>query len=274
MHIEDSKKFLCWKALGCPDNFFDKSLDIDGLVKICGGIPLVLEMVDSQLRKYGNDVRTCESTIQFLKDTLLKAIEEEALVKISEQGRVIVHDIFQARGRKLSEENRIRDHQSLQSALQDTQRLKKLKGIRLPWKSDSEPEFQLQAEHLDDMGRCLRVLSFGTGTRVTGASTRKIENLRYLNVHEDCSPMELYKLPRLAIFNGRIRSDDRLRVTKLQAVGLDESFGKLTRLEELYLSQNGDYMTRLPQSFGQLKSLRCLELYSFRELASLPDTFG
>ncbi|GLJ57549.1 hypothetical protein SUGI_1342640, partial [Cryptomeria japonica] len=234
---KDSKKFLCWKALGSADKFFDKSLDIDGLLRICGGNPSVLEMIGSKLRKHGNDVCVCESTIEFFKGTLakgkgdlskkvfdmvyntlqenmykdafldiaaffynwpertvgyivdevaLKAIEEAALVQISEARRVIAYDIVQARGRKLSKADRITNPQSLHSALQDTQRLEKLKGIHLPQKyvdfywvfdGDYEPEFQLTAEHLDKTHQCLRVLILNIETKVTGACTKQFVNL-------------------------------------------------------------------------------------------------
>ncbi|GLJ45129.1 hypothetical protein SUGI_0949980 [Cryptomeria japonica] len=45
---------------------------IDGLVKICGGVPLVLEMVGSALHNLGEDVRAWESTIEVVKDALVK----------------------------------------------------------------------------------------------------------------------------------------------------------------------------------------------------------
>ncbi|GLJ35919.1 hypothetical protein SUGI_0720660 [Cryptomeria japonica] len=298
-----SKKLLCLKALGSADKDFGKSLDIDGLVKLCGGVPLVLEMVGSKLRNLGNDVRACESTTDFLKDTLVKgegdlseklvdavyntlendvykdafldiaaffnkwsqqsvscivgdvalrAIEDAALVRISEEEKVIVHDIIQARGRKLSEGDRITGHQSIQRVLQDTQRLEKLKGIWVPdcpelWSQPSTDDFdgfQLQPNHLE-----------------------LLKSLRFLHF-QHCS--ELKRLPESF---GTLSALKMLTLLGSKLNCLPESFGLLSRLEELDI-QECECLEGLPQSFSQLSRLKKLNISFCRKLSRLPDGFG
>ncbi|XP_059064644.1 disease resistance protein RPV1-like [Cryptomeria japonica] len=372
LQCAESKKLLSKKVFGNPDATFDSSSDIDGLVNICGGIPLVLDLVGSRLHRDRdpNNLSSLNNTIEYFKNSLatgeselidkvvdvvyeslrdhykdafldiaaffsnwerrivsyivgemeLKTLEDVALVKIS-NCRVQLHDVVLRRGRKLSESDRITDPQSLANILEDPQgqkkvyfnskyfneivyedfvdqkigwcfesgislmaRLEKLKGIWLPWIVDDEPAFQLLAKHLDRMGN-LRILCLTSGTTVTGVCTRKFENLRYLSVFKgQSSPMELNKLPRLAIFEGRIRSDNRfcdlphslrsLKVYDFEFLELDERFGNLVQLEELELWQDKQYIRKLLESFGQLRSLRRLSLCNFRELICLPESFG
>ncbi|GLJ36175.1 hypothetical protein SUGI_0725900 [Cryptomeria japonica] len=309
--LREAKQLLCQKVFDNPDGSYNKNLDIDGLVKLCGGIPLVLnldslakgegelteravDMVYNSLQKdrykdafidiaafFSNWDRHTVSYI--VGENELVALEEAALVKIS-KGQVELHDVVLTRGRKLSESNRITDPQSLADIIEDKQRLKELKGIWLRWKFPDEPAFQLLAEHLDKMHNSLRVLCLTSGTKVNGMCTRNFENLRYLVNYGDCSPVELNKLPRLAIFEGCIESDvglcnlphslRNLKVNDLESIGLAEGFGNLPHLEELELSQNKHFMTTLPDSFCQITSLRRLKLSSFKELTSLPSSFG
>ncbi|XP_059076402.1 TMV resistance protein N-like [Cryptomeria japonica] len=330
---EDSKKFLCLKALGSVDKSFDKSLDIDGLLEICRGLPLVLEMVASKLLKLGNDVRACKRTIEFLKDTLpkserdlsektvdvvyntlekdlykdaflditaffnnwdermvgyivgeeaLQAVKEAALVKITEEGKVIVHDIVRARGRKLSEGDRITDHKSLKWALEDTQRIEKLKGIWLRPPDDSH-EFQLEAKDLELMNRSLRILHLGERNRLDGESKEIFPNLRLLHITGHFG-MELTMLERLAVLQADLESSEELPnslcVPSLRILNLTGSklaclpniLGQLTRLEELNISRCKQ-LSSLPDGFGQLKSLMYLHMSGCSNLRYIPDDF-
>ncbi|KAH9290382.1 hypothetical protein KI387_034499 [Taxus chinensis] len=297
----DAKKLLCRRALGNADDSFEKNSDIDRLVKMCGGIPLVLLFAGSKLRKLGNNASACNNTISFLEQSLekgegglsekvvgevynsleedlykeafldiaaffnkwekrkvgyivgevaLKALEEAALVTITEQGNVNLHDIVLARGRKLSEMDRITGFESFQNALEDTKRLQKLKGIWLP------DAFRVEAKHLDMMNRSLRVLFLGRVYEFDGESKKKFPNLRFLHAGSSLA-MELKEFENLAVLEWGVNND--------------ENFGNLRRLEELSLSLVN--ATTLPDSFGQLKSLKILNLTSSK-LRSLPDSFG
>ncbi|GLJ36140.1 hypothetical protein SUGI_0725010, partial [Cryptomeria japonica] len=332
---EEAKKLLSKKALDSPFKTFDASSDIDGLLRVCGGIPLVLNLVGTRLRKHRDDLSALNSTIESFKDSLgkgesdltqkvvdvvyeslqedrykeafldiaaffsswdrdtvryivgddeLVALEDAALVKISDD-KVELHDVVLKRGRKLpGSDYRITDRQSLADIIEDTQRLEKVKGIRLPYTSYGEHKFQLQAEHLDKMHKCLKVLFLRGRIEVNGTCSRKFENLRYVTVDdEDCSPMELKKLPRLSIFEGRLRSDDRLcdlphslRCLQLSSVreltSLPNTFGQLINLEKLTF--NCLELSSLSDNFGQMKSLKYLKIVGCRSLERLSDTFG
>ncbi|XP_057866895.2 disease resistance protein RUN1 isoform X2 [Cryptomeria japonica] len=63
----DARKLVCKKALGNVNASLEKHLSIDKLVECCGGIPLVLEMVGSNLLADGSNV---SDWLKFLKETL------------------------------------------------------------------------------------------------------------------------------------------------------------------------------------------------------------
>ncbi|GLJ36137.1 hypothetical protein SUGI_0724900 [Cryptomeria japonica] len=66
----EGKKLLCKGAFGNSDATFDSSCDIDGLVTVCSGIPLVLDLVGSRLRKYRYNLSLLNRSIQSFKDSL------------------------------------------------------------------------------------------------------------------------------------------------------------------------------------------------------------
>ncbi|XP_059077272.1 uncharacterized protein LOC131042691 [Cryptomeria japonica] len=224
-----------------------------------------------------------ERTVGYIVgEVALQAIKEAALVKITEEGKVVVHDIVQARGRKLSEMDRITDHKSLRYALQDAQRLEKLKGIWLPPPDDSD-EFQLEAKHLELMNRSLRILHLGERNRLDGESKETFPNLRLLHITGDLG-MELTKLERLAVLQADLanynRLPDSLRLSSLRTLNLrgsklvclPNSFGKLSRLEDLNIS-HCEQLSRLPDGFGQLNSLTYLHMSGCSNLEMVSDDF-
>ncbi|KAH9289699.1 hypothetical protein KI387_033816, partial [Taxus chinensis] len=76
LSAEQAKKLLCNKALRGVNANFHESVDIDGLVNICGGIPLVLEIVGSRLGKWVRDVSECKEFVESLKKKLMEGEKE------------------------------------------------------------------------------------------------------------------------------------------------------------------------------------------------------
>ncbi|KAH9289953.1 hypothetical protein KI387_034070, partial [Taxus chinensis] len=68
----EAKKLLCKQSLLSHDAFSPNGVDIDGLLRMCEGIPLVLELVGSKLREHADNISACNQTVSFLKDTILK----------------------------------------------------------------------------------------------------------------------------------------------------------------------------------------------------------
>ncbi|GLJ26861.1 hypothetical protein SUGI_0524990 [Cryptomeria japonica] len=337
-----AKKLLCKKALGNSDASLEKHLSIDKLVECCGGIPLVLEMVGSNLLTDGSNV---SYWLKFLNETLqngegelsekivncvyeslletsykeafldvahffqnwkwaevgyitgevqLKALQDAALVKNSEEGKLTMHDIVGARARWLAKFQRIVSVQSLKDVFQDKQKLRQVKGIFL---SDNEEQIQIPAEDLDLMSESLRVLCLGKSSSVLGRCKASFKNLRFLQLPQSVRLMKLkntFKLPgslvklssleklklldcstfrRLPIHFGQIECLRYLTINGCKNfIGLPESFRNLARLEELKIYWCD--MERLPYNFGQLNCLRHLKLRGCSKLTSLPESFG
>ncbi|XP_057865103.2 disease resistance protein RPV1-like [Cryptomeria japonica] len=346
---------------------------------MCGGIPLLVELVGPKFKKYLSRASEFKSLKEFLKDfvaagrdiervvdEVYKSLDElskeafldivcffdkdevrevsvavgkvqldvlldAALVKLSfdadhetlwsillgtEEERpqflltgrkVRVHDIIKERGRWLSKQDRIVEVESLKDALQDTQKLQKIKGIAISNSKDSDV-LEIEAERLDIMHSSLRVLKIANSVKVNGICQRSFESLKYLSVDGNL-PMHPKQLKRLAVLTGpegaNSENVDKLPAS-LQMLSLKDSaniptllqsFDTLSSLE--YLNLEGCHaLVKVPTSFGQLQSLigldlsRCsnlatlpeniknlsalqfLNLYSCTELASLPPTFG
>ncbi|GLJ24512.1 hypothetical protein SUGI_0468370 [Cryptomeria japonica] len=307
-----SEELLHRKASVSADIVFDKSLDIHGLVKICGGVPHVLNVAGTKLRnmrKKHGDVGAYQATIDFLNQTLvigegnlttsvvdvvynalgqdfqdafldiaaffnkqgeqlvgyivgevaLQAIKEAALVKITEEGKVIVDDIVEARGRKLSEDDRITDDSNLRRVLgSERKKLEKLKGI-WPRPDHDSSGFQLEAEHLKLM-RGLRVLHLSERSKLDGEGINTFKKLRLLRMNGDFR-MEHSNLENLAVLEAYFRNCDELSGYILSRIS--ENFINLSRIEEVYLSNNSGSR---PDSLYQLKYLRSLDIVYFSEL--------
>ncbi|XP_059076169.1 TMV resistance protein N-like [Cryptomeria japonica] len=333
-----SEELLHRKASVSADIVFDKSLDIHGLVKICGGVPHVLNVAGTKLRnmrKKHGDVGAYQATIDFLNQTLvigegnlttsvvdvvynalgqdfqdafldiaaffnkqgeqlvgyivgevaLQAIKEAALVKITEEGKVIVDDIVEARGRKLSEDDRITDDSNLRRVLgSERKKLEKLKGI-WPRPDHDSSGFQLEAEHLKLM-RGLRVLHLSERSKLDGEGINTFKKLRLLRMNGDFR-MEHSNLENLAVLEAYFRNCDEtclpdyfehlsslkmLSLTGSRLSCLPVSFGQLTRLEELNIS-NCKQLSTLPDGFGQLNSLTYLDMSGCSNLEMVSADF-
>ncbi|XP_059066961.1 disease resistance protein RUN1 isoform X2 [Cryptomeria japonica] len=336
---EEARKLLCELALGNAQASFDPIVDIEGLLKICQGIPLVLKLVGVRLREHAQSVSACRDVVESLKSELLQGegdelrermvdfvynrlktsckeafldivfffcnwerdqvtysvgeiefeeLERAALVNVTNEGKVNVHDIVKARGRMLSADGeRITDLQSLNDVLQNVERIKKTKGIVLsPWKS-----FELEANHLSLMKRCLRVLILAERTRiVNGECKGAFENLRLLslNNHNNYSQMDVSKHPRLAVFlldyklyyptfpefAGTIPSSLRYMYIKhATLVNITTIISQSQSLRSLTLSYCTGFDS-LPKTFGNLTTLEKLSLESCNSLVNLPNSFG
>ncbi|GLJ45817.1 hypothetical protein SUGI_0964180 [Cryptomeria japonica] len=358
---EEAHKFLCKLALGDDQASFDSIVDINGLLQICQGIPLVLKMAGARLYEHAQSMPDCRNVVESLKSELLQGEEDElsermvdfvynrlkasckeafldivfffcnwrrrrvacsvgetefeeleraALVNISYGGRVNVHDIVKARGRMLSGDwERITDQQSLNDVLQDEERIKRTKGIVLV-----DEAFELEADHLNLMKRCLRVLILTGRTRIVNGECRGVfDNLRLVSLdnYNNYSRMDVSKHPRLAAFilkydgdsnfpefTGTIPSSLRYMYIKdATLVNLTTTLSQIKSLHSLTLRgcrgldilpktidnilaleklslSSCSSLVSLPDSVGNLSSLNSLDLSSCSSLVSLPDSVG
>ncbi|GLJ48130.1 hypothetical protein SUGI_1016220 [Cryptomeria japonica] len=345
---KEAQKLLCEFALGSREASFHPAIDIDGLLNICQGIPLVLKMAGARLREHAQNIPTCRETVEYLKsrlvegeggdlsermvdfvfnrlepsckeafldivfffsnwkrrrvacsvgETELQELERAALVNITDKRRVNVHDIGQARGKRLSPDGeRITDLKTLTDVLQNEERIKKIKGIAL------SGEFELGAHHLNLMNRCLRVLiaegrtRIGGGLKVliaegrtgiiNGECKEPFENLRLLWLDSQYySLMDLSKHPRLAVFIGGFydccefsggASASALKYMSLQfatMANLTTTFSQLQSLRVLNLRDCKGF-DNLPETIGNLTALEKLDLRYCECLVRLPDRFG
>ncbi|XP_059067352.1 disease resistance protein RPV1-like [Cryptomeria japonica] len=358
---EEAHKFLCKLALGDDQASFDPIVDINGLLQICQGIPLVLKMAGARLYEHAQSMPDCRNVVESLKSELLQGEEDDlskrmvdfvynrlkasckeafldivfffcnwrrrrvacsvgetefeeleraALVNISDEGRVNVHDIVKARGRMLSGVwERITDQQSLNDVLQDKERIKRTKGIVLV-----DEAFELEADHLNLMKICLRVLILTGRTRIVNGECRGVfDNLRLVSLdnYNNYSRMDVSKHPRLAAFilkydgdsnfpefTGTIPSSLRYMCIKDATLvnltttlsqnkslhsltlrgcrGLDslpKTIDNILALEKLSL-KFCDSLVNLPYNFGKISCLKKLSLSSCSSLVSLPDSVG
>lgn len=96
-----------------------------------------------------------------------RALEVASFVKTSKDGWPIVHNIVLARGKKLSEQNRITDPEALLECLKDEEKLKNLRDIFLDeYKYYEQPPVEINRHHLNCMSNSLRVLLYG-GSQIT-----------------------------------------------------------------------------------------------------------
>ncbi|KAH9307732.1 hypothetical protein KI387_035643, partial [Taxus chinensis] len=346
----DSKILLRRRALGSASASFPEGveiIDVEEIVEMCQGVPLIILLVGSKLKKCVDDISVVRSVKEFLKESLmegegemservvdvvynsldeiskqafldivcffknksrrlvgyavgnvqLQVLEDAALVNVShnflskrwehltdcrkymdaQEGIISIHDVIESRGRKMSKTDRIMELGGLIEAVEDRQKLQKVRGIRI----FGSGEYELQAKFLDLMHSSLRVLHLGYDIRVSGRCLQRFEKLRYLDdsLQNTCtSSMDLDKLERLAVLKGRIDNKFAELPASLHRLILEGSsqlpkLGNLTSLEELDLSRC-HVLYRLPKSFGKLRSLRFLDLGECRNLSILPDNFG
>ncbi|XP_057814545.2 disease resistance protein RUN1 [Cryptomeria japonica] len=205
-----------------------------------------------------------------------KWVELEKFVKDVDYqtGTVKVVDTVRARGRKLSNSDRILDDvNSISKAFECRQ---KLKGI---WLSD-KVKLNVESERFASTMSRSRILHFGQKVKVNGVCRENFESLRYLNGHD--LPVDVKNAKKLAFLVGNVpygvsQLPSSLRLLELRSnsgirAGLLESVCNLSSLEELNLKFSSRRQLMLPATFTQLQCLRFLELKL--NLATLPDSFG
>ncbi|GLJ48308.1 hypothetical protein SUGI_1019640 [Cryptomeria japonica] len=335
----EARRILLKKA---PDYNDERNLEF--LLKLCGGVPLLLEIAGSQLainsRNTNNLVLEllregemveeedisdrmvdfvyhrllppvkeafldtisffcgwlCEEVAYIVGEEEFRCLEDAAFVKRSEDGRVIVHDIVQARGKRMSEQNRITDHEDLLACLKDEEKLKSLKGIFLNEKY-KQPPIEISDDHLNCMANSLRILAYeGSQIAFMGKCHKSFKQLRYLQIASNISdlPMEFEKLEHLSIYKGPImqnmsfnefppslREMISLNLTNMcysskNEVTYSKSPAKVTPDSSLVkLSLYGlKNMQRLPDGLEKLTKLEHLYLRGCHQLAELPSKFG
>ncbi|XP_059074756.1 disease resistance protein RPV1 [Cryptomeria japonica] len=226
-----------------------------------------------------------------------RALEDATFVKTSEDGRLIVHDIVQARGKKMSEQNRVTDPETLLKCLQDEEKLKNLRGIFLNEKYE-HPSIEINDDHLKWMSDSLRVLSY-EGSQITfrGKCYKPFRQLRYLQIASNIPdlPMEFEKLEHLSIYRGplmpgmsfnefppSLRVMTSLNLTKMYASSKNRvAYSKIPATKatpdsllvklRLYGLKN---MERLPDGMENLTKLEQLYLRGCHQLRELPSRFG
>ncbi|XP_057829714.2 disease resistance protein TAO1-like [Cryptomeria japonica] len=325
---------------------YNDERNIDCLLKLCGGIPLLLEIIGSQLASSSRNTNNnmvlellregevveeediIDRMVDFVYLRLLppvkeaflditslfcywpseevayivgeeefRALEDATFVKTSEDGRVIVHDIVQARGKKMSEQNRVTDPETLLKCLQDEEKLKNLRGIFLNEKYE-HPSIKINDDHLKWMSDSLRVLSY-EGSQITfrGKCYKPFRQLRYLQIASNIPdlPMEFEKLEHLSIYRGplmpgmsfnefppSLRVMTSLNLTKMYASSKNRvAYSKIPATKatpdsllvklRLYGLKN---MERLPDGMENLTKLEQLYLRGCHQLRELPSRFG
>ncbi|XP_057854661.2 uncharacterized protein LOC131064530 [Cryptomeria japonica] len=234
---------------------YNDERNIGALLKLCGGVPLLLDLIGSQLAistKNANDIEILEMIregekvededitdrmVDFVyhrlsprvKEAFLditsffptrgfmskyvayrvaeeefRALEEVSFVKTDAGGRLIVHDIVRARGKKMSEGNRITDPESLLECLKHEEKLKNLKGI-FYGEPYEHPPIEINEYHLNSMSNSLRILYYGNVSQLTfkGKCHKTFKQLRHLELPKDISdlPMEFEKLDHLFFYD-------------------------------------------------------------------------
>ncbi|XP_057871737.2 disease resistance protein RUN1 [Cryptomeria japonica] len=74
---EDARKLFCEFALENDQTSFDATIDVEGLLQICQGIPLVLKIAGANLRAHAQNIQTLRDTVEYLKTWLLQGAENE-----------------------------------------------------------------------------------------------------------------------------------------------------------------------------------------------------
>ncbi|XP_057842406.2 disease resistance protein RPV1-like isoform X2 [Cryptomeria japonica] len=290
--------------------------DMRKILRICAGIPLVLEIVGSRLSKQNFMVERCTQIFEALergKDVIeenlskrlftnvyneletstqeafldiccffaswsrhdvecivgaeeVTHLEEAALFKTSDKGKLVVLDIFRAKGMSMSESKRITDIQSWVDVVRENQRLDQIRGLWLE-RDETDAVYELHENHILSMKKSLRVLALGNKINVSpsGRKTPKFKELRFLRLGGDISglwPVNLECLERLAVFHGPVFKDGvtlyrlpkRLRVMKATA----------------HSQESANLQESKPANVIQNSSLEELDLKEMRTLQILP----
>ncbi|GLJ45277.1 hypothetical protein SUGI_0952970 [Cryptomeria japonica] len=285
--------------------------NIQKLLTMCGGVPLLLQLAGSQLAinpgntksmvsemlQEGKEVKErdlSDRMVGFVYDRLLepvqeaflditsyfcnwsskyvarivgeeefRALEAASFIRTSKGGSVIVHDIVRARGKRLSEENIIKDPETLLECLKDEEKLKNLKGIFLI-EDYSQPSIEINLDHLNYMSNSLRML-FYQGLEITFKEKchKPFEQLKYLVIphYVPDLPMEFEKLEHLFWYSGPLT----------EGMNLYEFPASLRTMDVHGSSENRAAYSRIPPKVTPASLLVQLSLYGFKNMQSLPD---
>ncbi|GLJ19303.1 hypothetical protein SUGI_0347520 [Cryptomeria japonica] len=330
----DARKILLKRASDHNDE-----QHIHDLLKLCGGIPLLLELAGAQLAistTYANmmvlellkagekvqDISDCmvdfvsNRLLEPVKETFLditcffytgpnirrpqehsigeeefRALEEASLIKRSEDGFMTIHDIIQARGKKMSEQNRITDSETLLDCLNNEERLKNLEGIYFRGERE-QPPIEINADHLKCMSDSLRVLLYSGSSAIQfrGKCHKPFKELRCLWIACKISdlPTEFVKLERLAFYLGPFTQamslyelPPCLRVMHItfhvkKGVADSKISPRVTSASSLVQLTCWSLanMQMLPEGLENLTKLEKLVLYGCYQLRELPSKFG
>ncbi|GLJ18986.1 hypothetical protein SUGI_0339440 [Cryptomeria japonica] len=237
---------------------YNDEKNIHDLLRLCGGVPLLLELAGSQLAinstsrnnivldmlRQGEKVEEKDISdrmvafvyhrlpppvqeaflditsffsrgeyiikyvVHSIGEVEFRALEEASFVKISGSS-VVVHDIVRARGKKMSEGNRITDPEALSECLKE-ENLKNLKGIYFK-EPFEQPPIEINENHLKCMSISLRVLHYAEASQITfkGKCDKPFKQLRCLSLPRDISdlPMEFEKLEHLLSYDGPLTQE-------------------------------------------------------------------
>ncbi|KAH9298881.1 hypothetical protein KI387_030563, partial [Taxus chinensis] len=244
----EAMKLLCEYALGSSEKTFDSTVDIEGLLRICSGIPLVLIMAGSKLREYARSVASCKEAVDHIKEGLL------------EGG-------MSARGRTLSNGYRITDEESLNDVLQDDQLSSDVPSLK---------EMYLKGATIDNLTTTLcRLKSLSSLTlHDCGGFTNIPETIGELTDLERVELPKCDSLVNLPNNFGNLSILKKLILSEcLEVINIPDDFGNLCVLIELDLHDCSSLVS-LPDSFGNLSALIELNLKNCSSLVSLLDNFG
>ncbi|XP_059075491.1 disease resistance protein TAO1 [Cryptomeria japonica] len=322
---------------------YNDERNIKKLLKLCGGVPLLLDLIGSQLAistKNANNIEILEMIregekvededitdrmVDFVyhrlsprvKEAFLdiasffykrpsvhvaysvgeqefRALEEASFVKTDERGRVIVHDIVRARGRKMSEGSRITDRESLLECLKDEEKLRNLKGIYF-YEPSEQPPIEINEYHLNCMSNSLRILFYTKASQITltGKCHKPFKQLRYLTLPSDIPdlPMEFEKLEHLFFYDGPLTQGMSLYelpptlrymcITNIISSENGVANSKIPSKDTPPNSSLGELwflsiptMERLPDGVEKLTKLEILRIYDCPKLMELPSKIG
>ncbi|GLJ18975.1 hypothetical protein SUGI_0339280 [Cryptomeria japonica] len=219
-----------------------------------------------------------------------RALEEASFIKKSQMGTVIVHDIVRARGKKMSEQNRIRDPETLLKCLKDEEKLKNLKGILL-YEEYEQPPIEINENHLNCMSNSVRVLSYeGSQIIFRGKCNKSFKQLRNLGIPSNVAnlPMEFEKLGRPARYRGPFTQGMSLHelppsLLALHFTGSSKNAVENSKLPPEVTSSSSvvklgfsdlKNMQRLPDGLEKLSKLEELYLIDCHQLRELPSKLG
>ncbi|GLJ45815.1 hypothetical protein SUGI_0964100 [Cryptomeria japonica] len=281
---EEAWKLLCELALGSAQASFDPIVDINGLLQICQGIPLVLKMAGARLPEHAQSMPTCRDVVESLKSELLQGERDD----LSEHMVDFVYNRLKAsckeafldivfffcnwKRQRVACSVGVTEFEELERAalvnivkdMVHVHDIVKARGRMLS--PDGERIIDLQSltevlkdvEFIDTIPSSLRYMYIKDATLVNLTTT--LSQIQYLQSLTLRGCRGFSSLPETI--------DNLLVLEKLSLkfcdslVSLPYNFGKISGLK------------KSPDSVGNLSSLHNLDLRSCSSLVSLPDSVG